>query len=118
MTDLDGLNRKIEKVAAMLPEERDRLDACARVVMERGNELLTTAFEKQLDQMIMTRQPEVARKQLDKVEHTLMRSALWSPFLGAREGSGAKRALIVGAVVAVFVGMLVLLAVVRGVGAT
>jgi len=79
MTDQQGIRDKVERTAAMYPDQRERLEALSRDVAEldegrrpRTRLRMDVAFDRALQQIIDARSPEQARAWIDRIEHTLM----------------------------------------------
>ena len=103
MTPAQRMHDRLASIAETHPAEKERLAACARVVLERDNRMLNRYFEAQLDRILATTEPGAARKITDRLEYELMDSPVLSPFLGARESRGFQRRAIVAAISAVTV---------------
>jgi hypothetical protein len=85
------LANKVEEVCAVYPDQRERIERCAEVVVERGTDALYKAFDKQLQRIAGAGTRQQAIHQIDRMEHTLFESPLLSPFLGAREDKPRQR---------------------------
>lgn len=91
-----SIREKMERVTSLYPDESERINKCSEIIFEQDHDWLYQAFDKQLDQILTTTNPQAAKKHIDRMEHTLTKSAIVSPFLG--EG-GKQRAWIITALV-------------------
>lgn len=98
MTRMEQFRSKIDEIASRYPEERERIEKCASIIGGSDSDMLHQAFEKQLKRIAAAPRPDDARKQIDKMEHTLTKSRLISPLLETGENSASTRAWIIGLV--------------------
>lgn len=85
MPTAERIRERVERVGEVFPDQYKRLSKCAEVIIDRGTDPVKNAFEKQLDQISRMKSAHEASKTVDKIEHTIFKSKITSPFLGAQK---------------------------------
>lgn len=96
----EKIRARIDEVSQIYPDQRERLERCAKAVIESGSDMLHKSFDKQLQRIIGATTREQAARYVDKMGHTLFESTLFSSLLGGGEESQRRRMWIgVGVVI-------------------